>query len=88
MFANTCLKNIACILHRSMYMILETSSLQQVLTFRFVICCSEEKCEKSKKFAAEVGLPVLTNVLLPKTKGFCLCLETLRGSFDAGLYVV
>ncbi|PPS17910.1 hypothetical protein GOBAR_AA02716 [Gossypium barbadense] len=44
---------------------------------------TEEKCEKSKKFAAEVGLPVLTNVLLPKTRGFCLCLETLRGSFDA-----
>ncbi|XP_022768878.1 probable 1-acyl-sn-glycerol-3-phosphate acyltransferase 4 [Durio zibethinus] len=44
---------------------------------------TEEKCRKSQKFAAEVGLPVLTNVLLPKTRGFCLCLETLRDSLDA-----
>ncbi|XVF63924.1 hypothetical protein PTKIN_Ptkin09bG0125400 [Pterospermum kingtungense] len=44
---------------------------------------TEEKCKKSQKFAAEVGLPVLTNVLLPKTRGFLLCLETLRDSLDA-----
>ncbi|XP_021284288.1 probable 1-acyl-sn-glycerol-3-phosphate acyltransferase 4 [Herrania umbratica] len=44
---------------------------------------TEEKCRKSQKFAAEDGLPVLTNVLLPKTRGFCLCLETLRDSLDA-----
>ncbi|KAJ4824494.1 1-acyl-sn-glycerol-3-phosphate acyltransferase 4 [Turnera subulata] len=44
---------------------------------------TEKKCQNSQKFAAEVGLPVLTNVLLPKTKGFCLCLEMLRGSLDA-----
>ncbi|KAF2324504.1 hypothetical protein GH714_014875 [Hevea brasiliensis] len=44
---------------------------------------TELKCLRSKKFAAEVGLPVLTNVLLPKTKGFCLCLEVLRSSLDA-----
>ncbi|XVE94767.1 hypothetical protein REPUB_Repub02eG0037400 [Reevesia pubescens] len=44
---------------------------------------NEEKCRKNQKFAAEVGLPVLTNVLLPKTRGFCLCLETLRDSLDA-----
>ncbi|KAE8729209.1 putative 1-acyl-sn-glycerol-3-phosphate acyltransferase 4 [Hibiscus syriacus] len=44
---------------------------------------TEKKCTKSQQYAAEVGLPVLTNVLLPKTRGFCLCLETLRGSFDA-----
>ncbi|XP_044474426.1 probable 1-acyl-sn-glycerol-3-phosphate acyltransferase 4 [Mangifera indica] len=44
---------------------------------------TEEKCERSQKFAAEVGLPMLTNVLLPKTRGFCVCLETLRDSLDA-----
>ncbi|KAE8683636.1 putative 1-acyl-sn-glycerol-3-phosphate acyltransferase 4 [Hibiscus syriacus] len=44
---------------------------------------TEKKCMKSREYATEVGLPVLTNVLLPKTRGFCLCLETLRGSFDA-----
>ncbi|XVF73686.1 hypothetical protein PTKIN_Ptkin13bG0002600 [Pterospermum kingtungense] len=44
---------------------------------------TEEKCRRSRKFAAQVGLPVMTNVLLPKTKGFCLCLETLRDSLDA-----
>jgi hypothetical protein len=50
------------------------------------ILCSEQKCNSSKKFAAEAGLPVLTNVLLPKTKGFHTCLETLRDSLDAGLF--
>ncbi|KAK4859403.1 hypothetical protein QYF36_004844 [Acer negundo] len=44
---------------------------------------TEEKCMKSQKFATEVGLPVLDNVLLPKTRGFCVCLETLRSSLDA-----
>ncbi|KAJ6730012.1 1-ACYLGLYCEROL-3-PHOSPHATE ACYLTRANSFERASE-RELATED [Salix viminalis] len=44
---------------------------------------SEQKCQRSQKFANEVGLPVLKNVLLPKTRGFCLCLEVLRGSLDA-----
>ncbi|KAL8058952.1 hypothetical protein ABFX02_03G056000 [Erythranthe guttata] len=43
----------------------------------------EEKCTKSQKYAEENGLPVLTNVLLPKTRGFHACLEILRGSFDA-----
>lgn len=43
----------------------------------------EEKCKRSQKFAAENGLPVLNNVLLPKTRGFCACLEVLRGSLDA-----
>lgn len=28
---------------------------------------------------------MLNNVLLPKTKGFSVCLETLRTSLDAGL---
>ncbi|KAJ6940065.1 1-acyl-sn-glycerol-3-phosphate acyltransferase 4 isoform X1 [Populus alba x Populus x berolinensis] len=44
---------------------------------------SEQKCQRSQKFANEVGLPVLKNVLLPKTRGFCVCLEVLRGSLDA-----
>jgi lysocardiolipin and lysophospholipid acyltransferase len=44
---------------------------------------TEEKCKKSQKFAAEGALPVLNNVLLPKTKGFQACLEILRESIDA-----
>ncbi|KAB5526790.1 hypothetical protein DKX38_020637 [Salix brachista] len=44
---------------------------------------SEQKCQRSQKFASEVGLPVLANVLLPKTRGFCLCLEVLQNSLDA-----
>ena len=40
----------------------------------------------SKKFAAEAGLPVLENVLLPKTRGFCACLDALQGSLDAGSF--
>lgn len=43
----------------------------------------EEKCKRSQKFATENGFPVLDNVLLPKTKGFWACLDTLRGSLDA-----
>lgn len=46
--------------------------------------CREQKCIRSQKYASENGLPVLKNVLLPKTKGFCACLEELRGSLDAG----
>ncbi|KAL5558101.1 hypothetical protein UlMin_034312 [Ulmus minor] len=44
---------------------------------------TEEKSKRSQKFAAEVGLPVLFNVLLPKTRGFYACLKVLRGSLDA-----
>ncbi|KAF8405164.1 hypothetical protein HHK36_010063 [Tetracentron sinense] len=44
---------------------------------------TEQKCIRSQKFAAENGLPVLKNVLLPKTKGFCACMEVLRSSLDA-----
>nr|DAD40634.1 TPA_asm: hypothetical protein HUJ06_014957 [Nelumbo nucifera] len=47
----------------------------------------EEKCIRSQKFAAENGLPILKNVLLPKTRGFCACLEALRGSLDAGNFL-
>lgn len=49
--------------------------------------CSEEKCKRCKQYAAEVGLPVLSNVLLPKTRGFCACLEVLRNSLDAGYFI-
>uniref|UniRef100_A0A1J3DFG0 1-acylglycerol-3-phosphate O-acyltransferase n=1 Tax=Noccaea caerulescens TaxID=107243 RepID=A0A1J3DFG0_NOCCA len=44
---------------------------------------TEAKCERSKKFAAENGLPVLNNVLLPRTKGFVSCLQELSCSLDA-----
>ncbi|GKA76123.1 probable 1-acyl-sn-glycerol-3-phosphate acyltransferase 5 isoform X1 [Tanacetum coccineum] len=44
---------------------------------------TEEKCLKSQKFAAENGLPIMKNVLLPKTRGFHTCLEILRESLDA-----
>ncbi|KAL2927492.1 putative 1-acyl-sn-glycerol-3-phosphate acyltransferase 4 [Bienertia sinuspersici] len=44
---------------------------------------SEQKCIRSQKYAADHGLPVLKNVLLPKTKGFFACLEELRNSLDA-----
>ncbi|CAH8258203.1 unnamed protein product [Arabidopsis lyrata] len=44
---------------------------------------TEEKCKRSQKFAAEVGLPALSNVLLPKTRGFGVCLEVLHNSLDA-----
>ncbi|KAJ7958070.1 Phospholipid/glycerol acyltransferase family protein [Quillaja saponaria] len=44
---------------------------------------TEEKCKSSQQYATEVGLPVLSNVLLPKTRGFCVCLEALQGSLDA-----
>ncbi|GER42241.1 1-acyl-sn-glycerol-3-phosphate acyltransferase [Striga asiatica] len=40
-------------------------------------------CRILQKHASENGLPVLKNVLLPKTKGFYACLETLRDSLDA-----
>lgn len=44
---------------------------------------TEQKCIKSQQFAAENGLPILKNVLLPKTKGFYACVEALRNSLDA-----
>ncbi|KAI4295306.1 hypothetical protein L6164_035366 [Bauhinia variegata] len=45
---------------------------------------TEQKCLRSEKYAAEHGLPGLTNVLLPKTKGFCTSLQELRASLSAG----
>ncbi|XP_074279232.1 putative 1-acyl-sn-glycerol-3-phosphate acyltransferase 4 [Silene latifolia] len=44
---------------------------------------NEQKCKRSQKFAAENGFPVMNHVLLPKTKGFYACLDTLRSSLDA-----
>ncbi|KAL1564440.1 1-acyl-sn-glycerol-3-phosphate acyltransferase 4 [Salvia divinorum] len=44
---------------------------------------TEQKCMRSQKFAREGGLPILKNVLLPKTKGFNACLKILRDSLDA-----
>ncbi|KAK9286105.1 hypothetical protein L1049_014485 [Liquidambar formosana] len=44
---------------------------------------TEQKCTRNQKYAAENCLPVLNNVLLPKTKGFCACLEDLRATLDA-----
>ncbi|XP_057996340.1 probable 1-acyl-sn-glycerol-3-phosphate acyltransferase 5 isoform X2 [Hevea brasiliensis] len=44
---------------------------------------TEQKCMRSQKYASENGLPILKNVLVPKTKGFYACLEDLRGSLDA-----
>ncbi|XVF67395.1 hypothetical protein PTKIN_Ptkin10aG0117500 [Pterospermum kingtungense] len=44
---------------------------------------TEQKCVRSQKYAAENGLPILKNLLLPKSKGFYACLEDLRSSLDA-----
>ncbi|KAJ4966454.1 hypothetical protein NE237_018303 [Protea cynaroides] len=44
---------------------------------------TEQKCIRSQEFAADNGLPILKNVLLPKTKGFYACLDILRNSLDA-----
>ncbi|KAL6610454.1 hypothetical protein ACP70R_040423 [Stipagrostis hirtigluma subsp. patula] len=44
---------------------------------------TEKKCIRSQEYAAEHGLPILKNVLLPKTKGFNCCLQELRSSIDA-----
>lgn len=50
----------------------------------FLSSCSEKKRDRSQKYASEHGLPILKHVLLPKTKGFCTCLQELRGSLNAG----
>ncbi|KAK8936662.1 putative 1-acyl-sn-glycerol-3-phosphate acyltransferase 4 [Platanthera zijinensis] len=44
---------------------------------------TEKKCISSQKYAAENDLPILKNVLLPKTKGFYACVNALRESLDA-----
>ncbi|MBA0843087.1 hypothetical protein Goarm_000305 [Gossypium armourianum] len=43
----------------------------------------EQKCLSSQKYAAANGLPILKNLLLPKSKGFNACLEDLRSTLDA-----
>lgn len=48
---------------------------------------SEQKCTSSQKYASENGLPIMKNVLLPKSKGFCACLGELRDSMDAGTHL-
>ncbi|KAI8531803.1 hypothetical protein RHMOL_Rhmol11G0164300 [Rhododendron molle] len=47
---------------------------------------NEQKCIRSQKYTAENGLPNLKNVLLPKTKGLCACLEKLKDSLDAEVH--
>ncbi|KAJ1382983.1 Phospholipid/glycerol acyltransferase [Sesbania bispinosa] len=44
---------------------------------------TEQKCLRSQKYATEQGLPILKNILLPKTKGFYTCMQELRGSLTA-----
>jgi hypothetical protein len=39
---------------------------------------------RSQQFAEKHGLPILNNVLLPRTKGFTACMDSLQGSLDAG----
>ncbi|KAH9624669.1 hypothetical protein KSS87_001679 [Heliosperma pusillum] len=44
---------------------------------------TEPKSIRSQRFAADHGLPILRNVLLPKTKGFYVCWDKLKNSLDA-----
>lgn len=41
------------------------------------------KLEKSREYAKKANLPVLSNVLLPRTKGFAAAVEGLRGHIAA-----
>lgn len=65
-------------------------AIQQVIYsfLTYYIQCREQKCMRSQKYASENGLPILKNVLLPKTKGFYACLENLKDSLDAGSFFV
>lgn len=73
-------KRIACITLLFLSPVLSINTSDFTPTF----LCSEQKCIRNQKHAAENGLPILKNVLLPKTRGFCACLEELRGCLDAG----
>lgn len=62
--------------------------LKNIATYHFptvtLIFCegtryTKEKYEKSRAFAKEKGLPVLKHHLLPRTKGFNLCIEAYKG---------
>ncbi|CAK9859787.1 unnamed protein product [Sphagnum tenellum] len=44
---------------------------------------TEKKRDRGNLFAKENGLPELTNVLQPRTRGFVTCLSHLRPSLDA-----
>lgn len=44
---------------------------------------TEQKCLRSQRFAQENNLPIMKNLLLPRTKGFSSCSALLRGSIDA-----
>lgn len=73
------------------FLSLEYHSFLETVWFRAYnrgTLCREAKCKRSKKFAAENGLPVLNNVLLPRTKGFVSCLQELSCSLDAGLSIL
>lgn len=67
--------------------VLDDLSAFNKLSTHTKVTCREAKCKKSQAYAAEVGLPVLKHVLLPKARGFCACLQTLRGSLDAGSFL-
>lgn len=56
------------------------------LVLTYFVKCREQKCIRSQKYASENGLPIMKNVLVPKTKGFYACLEKLRDSLDAGSF--
>lgn len=44
---------------------------------------TKAKHEASLEFAQKSGLPQLKHLLIPRTKGFVLCIEKVRGKFDA-----
>ncbi|XP_057814543.2 probable 1-acyl-sn-glycerol-3-phosphate acyltransferase 4 [Cryptomeria japonica] len=44
---------------------------------------TEQKCLRSQRIAKENNLPILKNVLLPRTKGFHSCVSLLRDCLDA-----
>lgn len=44
---------------------------------------TEQKCLRSQRIAKENNLPILKNVLLPRTKGFYSCVSLLRDCLDA-----
>lgn len=54
-------------------------SLKQMLMFCEGTRFTPEKYEKSKAFALKKGLPVLKHHLTPRTKGFCVAVEGLKG---------
>ncbi|KAJ1551000.1 hypothetical protein HK096_003742 [Nowakowskiella sp. JEL0078] len=45
-----------------------------------------EKLEESQAFARQRGLPILKNIMLPRTKGFIATVNTLRNSHVQAIY--